>query len=308
MPMPSIVEPTVSRISVSIVTLPLNFGSKMSLTLVSSRRSCPCGRSASTCRLPRHRVVARSGRSRASLTAGSIVLDDVGHRGLVELLDVAEPLHAAGHPVGHRPAGRGRPSCPRRTAGGPCRRTRSLSLISSTYLTFVPYFFWKSSSVGSLPHVDVERPVREVACLARSRPWGSTLRLLRRCCRCRPARREEAGQAEPERTAGRLRRSSVRRLSGLGRASHRSRARCPVVLAVAHFCPPRSLRPAVSQRSLSAWSVWSRWPVARRRRHDVHVLGRPRQPHPRAGAGQPLALCLVRVRDEHGQRDVARQA
>ena len=78
------------------------------------------------------------------------VPDDIRHLRLVELLHVAEPLHPSAEPVGDDVQ-----VAPARTACAYCWRTfpknSVLSLISSVYLTFVPYFFSNPLSVLLLP-------------------------------------------------------------------------------------------------------------------------------------------------------------
>ncbi len=101
MPSPSSTEPTVSRISVRNVTLPLNLGSKRSLML---RQLAPglvlAVDQQHLARLPRHRDLPL-GIEVGARDRVFDVLDRVRHLALVELLHEAEPVHPAGHPVGH---------------------------------------------------------------------------------------------------------------------------------------------------------------------------------------------------------------
>src|SRR4051812_11719404 len=64
----------------------------------------------------------------------------------------------------------------------------------------------------------------------------------------------------------------------------------------------------------SSWSgrgrgrLWSGHRLTLRLSHHVHVLLGPPQPDLRARGGQPLALLLVCIRHEHGQRGLVGQA
>ena len=185
-------------------------------------------------------------------------------------------------------------------------KNSTLSLISSTYLTLVPYLLLElvEGRVRACPvHVDVERPVGEVAGESAISPLGITFAALRRRRRRRRRRRPGTrSRSRPSAPAPRVR-SSVRAGHARGHQLRRRVARRRVV-RIAHCCP-LSISRLQSRRPLAVGCIAASSLAPRRAPFagtTCMCSGAQREAHARARAGQRLALGLVGVRDEHRHR------